>query len=137
MKTGLFHHLADRREKLQSLANKCEKLSREYTAKRDLFCQCLDPNCFQTNGLDWCHGISRGREEFKYHPDNTFRLCHEHHLAIDHSSNKHLLMDQLQIKRIGVKRWEEIKNKSSLAFIPTEEFYIGTITMLQELIREV
>jgi len=125
---------------LQRLANKCEKLSREYTKLRDPICQCADDNCQRTTGLDWAHGISQRCEQFRYHPVNTMRLYHECHLKIDHSSNKKQLMDELMFKRLSDSQWREwafILVDSFFPFKPTVEWYEKQIAELTRLISEV
>lgn len=112
MKDFAIENSKKEKKKLQRLANKCEKLSREYTSLRDPICQCADDNCKITTGLDWVHAIPRHREQFKYDPRNTLRLNHVHHLAIDNSPIKSVLMDQLMIKRIGSDEWETMKLQS-------------------------
>lgn len=128
---------ASHKKVLQRLANKCEKLSREYTERRDPFCQCLDPRCFISTGLDWMHAIPRHREQFKYDPDNTLRMNHEHHLRIDCSPHKKELLDELMNDRIGVDVWNEMKRLAMLPFTPTEEFYLEQIKELETLLRGV
>lgn len=128
---------ASHKKVLQRLANKCENLSRKYTALRDQICQCSDPKCFISTGLDWMHAIPRGREQFKYDPDNTLMMDHEHHLLIDCSSQKKELMDELMTDRIGREKWEEMKRLAMLPFIPTEEFYLEQINELEQLMRGV
>ena len=131
---------ADNKKILQRLANKCEKLSREYTELRDPVCQCADVNCQKTTGLDWAHGISQRCERFRYHPVNTMRLYHECHLAIDHSPEKKRLMDELMFKRLNIAQFEEwtiMRVESFLPFRPTVEWYEKQIAELTRLIAEV
>lgn len=128
------------KKKLITLANKCEKLSREYTKLRDPICQCADDNCQRTTGLDWAHGISQRCEQFKYHSINTMRLNHECHLAIDHSPNKKQLMDELMIKRLNpsqFKEWVVMQVDSFMPFRPTISWYEKQIAELNRLIAEV
>lgn len=112
------------------LANKCEKLSREYTKLRDKSCAC---GCGISYGLDWAHGISREREATKYHPLNTFRMNHEHHLWMDHSGKQ----PEFMYKFIGEERFNELKQLALRPFKPTVEWYEQQIKQLQILIAEV
>ena len=118
------------RKELNKYANKCERLSREYTKLRDTQCRC---GCGKRVGLDWSHAITREREEFKYHPDNTFRLNHECHLRIDHGGKK----DEFFSKLIGEERYSEMKQKAFRPFKPTKEWYEQQIQQLQQLIEAI
>jgi len=122
------------KKNLTTYANKCERLSREYTKLRDKSCAC---GCGKTTDLDWAHGISRARERFKYHPLNTMRLNHDCHLAIDHSPLKSVLMNELMNRRIGEPTWQLMLLESFSVFKPTEEFYLNQIEELNRLIAEV
>ncbi|MFA5803689.1 MAG: hypothetical protein WC879_03505 [Melioribacteraceae bacterium] len=115
---------------LTRLANKCEKLSREYTKLRDKSCVC---GCGRTYGLDWAHGISRERERTKYHPLNTFRMNHEHHLWMDHSGKQ----VEFMIMFVGEERFTELRQLALRPFKPTIEWYEQQIEQLQTFITEV
>jgi hypothetical protein len=131
---------ASSKKTLKRLANKCEKLSRKYTALRDPICQCADDSCQKTTGLDWAHAISQRFEKFRYNPINTMRLNHECHLAIDHSPEKKRLMDELMFKRLSITQFEEwtrMRMESFLPFKPTIEWYEKQIEELTRLIAEV
>lgn len=125
---------ASNKKRLKSLANKCEALSREYTKLRDKSCVC---GCGKTTGLDWAHGISRKRERFKYHPNNTFRMHHECHLAMDQSPIKSVILNNLMNNRLGPIEWQLMLLEAMTIFRPTEEFYNNQIEQLQTLIAEV
>lgn len=112
----------------QKHKNKCERLSKEYTKLRDLECRC---GCGKRIGLDWAHAIKRGREEFKYDPNNTFRLNHNCHLKIDHSAGRDDFFTQL----IGEERYNEMKQRAFRSFKPTEEWYKQQIKQLEDLIE--
>lgn len=115
---------------LKRYANKCEKLSREYTKLRDTFCVC---GCGKTTGLDWAHGISRGRELTKYDPLNTFRMYHVCHIKMDFFGRQESLM----IKRLGHEAFYELKRKAYMPFKPTVEWYQLQAVQLDTLIAEV
>lgn len=134
MKTKSKMAVSLNKKNLKTLANKCERLSREYTKLRDTSCAC---GCGKTYGLDWAHGISRERERFKYHPLNTMRLNHNCHMAIDHSPIKSVLMNQLMNRRIGELSWQLMLLESFSVFKPTEQFYLEQIAELEKLIAEV
>lgn len=128
------------KKKLITLANKCEKLSREYTKLRDSICQCADEKCQRTTGLDWAHGISQRCERFRYHPINTMRLNHECHLKIDHSPDKKGLMIELMFRRLNptqFREWAVMQTDSFFPFTPTTEWYEKQIAELTRLIAEV
>lgn len=117
--------------KFKKYEAKAERLSREYTKLRDVTCVC---GCGKNYDLDWAHGISREREQFKYHPNNTMRLNHFCHLGIDHSPIKHALMDALMSSRLGADVWAVMKLQSFAPFKPTVIFYENQIEELQQLI---
>jgi len=121
---------ASNKKILTRLANKCERLSREYTKLRDRSCVC---GCGKTTGLDWAHGISRQRELTKYHKLNTFRMNHECHLEMDHSGEQ----EKFMIKRLEQQGYYELKREAYMPFKPTVEWYQLQIVQLNTLIAEV
>jgi hypothetical protein len=122
----------NQKRQLKTMANKCEQLSRKLTRLKYPACAC---GCGRRT-TDWCHAITRHVEYLKYHPNNTFGMFHECHLAIDHAPNKHALMDALMARLIGYDVWKDLKLSASVPYTPTLTFYSGMIEILQKAINE-
>ena len=120
------------KRQLATLANKCEKLSRLLTRLKYPTCAC---GCGRRT-TDWCHAISRHVEFLKYHPQNTFGMFHECHLAIDHAPDKLAKMDALMCRLIGRDEWQDLKISASVPYTPTIVFYSGMIEILHKAINE-